>query len=137
MIRATLSYQDANREVVFKIIKPYVLEALPQELAIVDELAAFIQTQGDFYGLGDVPLADMFQDVKEALSSEIRIEDEQDNLNRAEAFCAGSRVTVPIFIRSQLSGSPSWTSFGAKRSQRHSPEMPQGDVKWPGGSQTP
>ncbi len=95
VIRATLSYQDANREVVFKIIKPYVLEALPQELAIADELAAFIQTQGDFYGLGDVPLADMFRDVKEALSSEIRIEDEQDNLNRAEAFYAGSRVTVP------------------------------------------
>ena len=95
VIRATLSDQDAMREVVFKIVKPYVLESLPKELAIIDELASFVQTRGDYYGLGDVPLSDMFRDVREALSSEIRITDEQDNLERAEAYYAGSRVTVP------------------------------------------
>ena len=95
VIRATLSNQDAMREVVFKIVKPYVLESLPKELAIIDELASFVQTRGDYYGLGDVPLSDMFRDVREALSSEIRITDEQDNLDRAEAYYAGSRVTVP------------------------------------------
>ena len=95
VIRATLSDRDAMREVVFKIVKPYVLESLPKELAIIDELASFVQTRGDYYGLGDVPLSDMFRDVREALSSEIRITDEQDNLERAEAYYAGSRVTVP------------------------------------------
>ncbi len=95
VIRATIFYQDSNREVVFKIVKPYVLEALPQELAIIDQLAGFVQTEGDAYGLGDVPLSDMFRDVKEALSSEIRIEDEQHNLSRAEGYYADSQVTVP------------------------------------------
>ena len=95
VIRATLSDEDATREVVFKIVKPYVLEALPQELAIMDELASFVQTRGDFYGLGDVPLSNMFRDVRQALSSEIRIVDEQHNLDRAEGYYAGSRITVP------------------------------------------
>ena len=95
VIRATLSYEATNREVVFKIVKPYVLDALPRELAVIDELASFLETQGDFYGLGDVPLSDMFRDVQEALSSEIRIEDEQGNLGLAEAYYTGSAVTVP------------------------------------------
>jgi ubiquinone biosynthesis protein len=95
VIRATLLQQGSSREVVFKIVKPYVLEALPQELAIIDQLAGFVQTESDAYGLGDVPLSDMFRDVKEALSSEIRIEDEQDNLSCAETYYADSQVTVP------------------------------------------
>ena len=98
VIRATLNPPDEaeSQDVVFKIVKPYVLNSLPQELGIVDELALFFQQNSDYYNLGNIPLSDMFRDVRTALSSEIRIEDEQRNLVLAEAYYGDNpRVHVP------------------------------------------
>ena len=98
VIRASLTPPDEaeSRDVVFKIVKPYVLDSLPRELAIVDELALFFQQHRDDYNLGNIPLSDMFRDVRTALSSEIRIEDEQRNLVLAEAYYGDNpRVHVP------------------------------------------
>ena len=98
VIRATLTPPDEaeSRDVVFKIVKPYVLDSLPQELAIVDEIAVFFQQNSGYYNLGNIPLSDMFRDVRTALSSEIRIEDEQSNLILAEAYYDDNpRVHVP------------------------------------------
>ena len=98
VIRASLTPPDEaeSRDVVFKIVKPYLLGSLPRELAIVDELALFFQQNRDDYNLGNIPLSDMFRDVRTALSSKIRIEDEQSNLVLAEAYYGDNpRVPVP------------------------------------------
>ena len=98
VIRASVTPPDEaeSRDVVFKIVKPYVRGALPRELAIVNELALIFQQNRDDYNLGNISLSDMFRDVRTALSSEIRIEDEQSNLVLAKAYYGDNpRVPVP------------------------------------------
>ena len=98
VIRATvhLEGEEESNDVAIKIVKPYVLDSLPRELAIVDELALYFEEHSDSYGLGNIPLSDTFRDVRAALSSEIRIEDEQDNLDLAEAYYADNpEIRIP------------------------------------------
>lgn len=94
--RVVQADRDGEEDIVFKVVKPYVLRSLPQELEILEELSSFFEEHGGDYGLGDVPLSDTFRDVKAALSSEIRISDEQTNLASAEAYYADNpRIHVP------------------------------------------
>lgn len=100
VIRASLQMpgETARREVVCKVIKPYVLKALPEEMAIIDELARYFSRHRGFYELGNLPLAEMFQDIRKSMSEEIRIEEEQRNLLRAANYYAGNpRILIPKF----------------------------------------
>ena len=98
VMRATLvqTEEDGEEDIVFKVVKPYVLESLPRELEILDQLSLFFEENSGAYGLGDIPLSDTFRDVKTALSSEIRIVDEQRNLVLAETYYADDdTIRVP------------------------------------------
>ncbi len=84
------------REAICKVIKPYVLTNLPEELEIIDGLAAYFTKEHDFYELGTMPLVQMFQDVKKALTNEINVVDEQQNLVRAREYYKNNKnVVVP------------------------------------------
>jgi ubiquinone biosynthesis protein len=97
VIRATCVPPGRSRQdAVCKVIKPYVLTALPQDLSIIDDLAAFFTREHDFYQLGSTPLVEMFQDLKRALTSEIKILEEQHNLVRArEYYRDNKKILVP------------------------------------------
>ncbi|HTI52272.1 MAG TPA: AarF/UbiB family protein, partial [Planctomycetaceae bacterium] len=98
VIRATWIPPGSHegREAICKVIKPYVLINLPQELEIIDGLARYFTDTHDFYELGTMPLVEMFQEVKKALSKEIRVADEQQNLVRARQYYQNNRnVVVP------------------------------------------
>ena len=98
VMRATLvqTAEDGEEDIVFKVVKPFVLESLPRELEILDQLSLFFEENSGAYGLGDIPLSDTFRDVKTALSSEIRIVDEQRNLVLAETYYADDdTIRVP------------------------------------------
>jgi len=97
VIRATCVPPGSyRREAVCKAIKPYVLTALPQDLSILDGLAAFFAKEHDFYQLGSIPLVEMFQDIKKSLTDEINVVDEQKNLIRArEYYRDNKKVHVP------------------------------------------
>ena len=97
VIRATIVPPGGSRqEAVCKAIKPYVLTALPQDLSILDGLAAFFAQEHDFYQLGTVPLVEMFQDIKKSLTDEINVVDEQQNLIRArEYYRDNKKIRVP------------------------------------------
>jgi ubiquinone biosynthesis protein len=85
-----------RREAICKVIKPYVLVNLPQELEIIDGLARYFTDTHDFYRLGTVPLVEMFQEVKRALTKEVQVVDEQQNLVRARQYYKGNgNVVVP------------------------------------------
>jgi ubiquinone biosynthesis protein len=85
-----------TREAICKVIKPYVLVNLPQELDIIDGLAKYFTDTHDFYQLGSMPLVEMFQEVKKALTNEIKVVDEQHNLVRARQYYKNNRnVVVP------------------------------------------
>ncbi len=74
VIRATCVPPGRSRqEAVCKVIKPYALKALPQDLSIIDGLAAFFTREHDFYQLGSTPLVELFQDIRRSLTNEINI----------------------------------------------------------------
>jgi ubiquinone biosynthesis protein len=85
-----------RREAICKVVKPYVLVNLPQELDILDGLAGYFTEMHDFYQLGTMPLVEMFQEVKKALTHEIQVVDEQQNLVRARDYYKNNRnIVVP------------------------------------------
>jgi ubiquinone biosynthesis protein len=98
VIRASLQMpaDQKRRDVVCKVIKPYVLKAIPEELSILDGLTRYFDQQRDFYDLGQVHLAELFQDIRKSMSEEIQIEDEQDNLRRALSYYKDNpRILIP------------------------------------------
>jgi ubiquinone biosynthesis protein len=100
-IRSTCVMPGAStpRDAICKVVKPYVLVYLPQDLSIIDGLAAFFAKEHDFYQLGSIPLVDMFQEIRKSLSDEIKIVDEQHNFTRAREYYKGSKeVIVPEIL---------------------------------------
>ncbi len=97
VIRATcVPPGHSRREAVCKVIKPYALTALPQDLSIIDGMAAFFTEEHDFYQLGSTPLVELFQDIKRSLTDEINIVEEQHNLVRArEYYRNNKKILVP------------------------------------------
>ncbi len=83
-------------DAICKVIKPYALVNLPLELEILDQLASYFTRQHDFYQLGSMPLVQMFKDTKKALTDEINIVNEQQNLARAGQYYRDDKnVVVP------------------------------------------
>ncbi|MCZ6878608.1 MAG: AarF/UbiB family protein [Acidobacteria bacterium] len=88
--------ETTNREAVAKIIKPQAISALREELVIFDDLANYFAEYSDFYEIGTILLSDMFAEIREALSREIQVINEQENLAKAGAYYRhNSKVTVP------------------------------------------
>lgn len=79
-----------------KVLKPYAVAAMKEDLEIIDSLLAYLENEADFYDLGDTPLVDIFQEIRRALAREVRVEDERDNLRRAgEYYLHETKVLVP------------------------------------------
>src|SRR5262245_39066693 len=98
VIRATLKMpgETERREVVCKIIKPYVRKAITEEGLIIDGLTHYFSRQHEFYDLGGMPVTEMFQDIRKSMTDEIRIEAEQQNLVRAaEYYKDNSKILIP------------------------------------------
>ncbi len=84
------------REAVVKVIKPYVMSALQEELEIFDRLTRYFTEYSDSYAVGTILISDMFGEIREALSREIQVVDEQENLAKAgEYYRHNERVIVP------------------------------------------
>ena len=66
-----------------KVIKPEAEKGLRQELLAFYSLGSYLQENSTFYDLGDFPLADLFDEIRDALAKEILVVEEQRNLARA------------------------------------------------------
>lgn len=94
--RLTLPGEDDPRQAVCKVIKSYAVPALNEDLEIMNGLTLYFEENADFYEIGDIPLAEMFQEVREALSREILVTEEQQNLIRAaEYYREDPKVKIP------------------------------------------
>ncbi len=79
-----------------KVLKPYAVAAMKEDLEIIDALLAYLEEESDFYDLGATPLVDIFREIRQALAREVRVEDERDNLRRArEYYLHEPKVLVP------------------------------------------
>ena len=98
VIKSTLCPDDKMpcRQAVCKVIKPYALAALEEELVILTDLVDYFEKWGPSYELGEIPLAEMFKEAKDALSREVMIREEQGHLREAwEYYKDDPRVKVP------------------------------------------
>lgn len=88
VIRATLVSNGTTRErqAIFKVVKPDVLVNMPEDIAIIEGLAAYFTVNHDFYQLGSIPLVDIFEELGKALIREIDITHEQENFIRARKY---------------------------------------------------
>lgn len=86
----------ARRQAICKVVKPYVLVNMPEDLAIIKGLAEYFTVNHDFYHLGSMPLVEIFKELGKSLADEINITDEQKNFIRAREYYSGSKkVVVP------------------------------------------
>ena len=98
VIRASLQMpgEKERRDVVCKVIKPYVFRAITEEGEIIDQLTRYFTQHNDFYDLGGMPLTEMFQEIRKSMADEIRTEGEQQNLVRAGKYYESNpRILVP------------------------------------------
>lgn len=98
VIRATMIPPGGTvrRQAICKVVKPYVLAYMPEDLAIINGLASYFTTNHDFYQLGSMPLVEVFQELGKSLTDEINITDEEHNFIRAREYYRNSKkVVVP------------------------------------------
>jgi len=85
-----------RRQAICKVVKPYVLTYMPEDLSIISGLASYFTVNHDFYELGSMPLVEIFKELGKSLADEINITDEQKNFIRAREYYKGSKkVVVP------------------------------------------
>ena len=79
-----------------KVLKPYAVSALAEDLVIIDHVLLFLEENAELYDLGATPLVEIFLEIRQALSREVRVKDEQQNLARAHVYYADQpKVLVP------------------------------------------
>ena len=95
-VSLTLPGESRARKAVCKVIKPKAEKGLLEELEIFEQLTFYVMEHGDYYGLGDTPLAQMFADIRDALAREIQVVQEQQNLVSAhEYYSKNPKILVP------------------------------------------
>ena len=95
-VELVLPQESAPRMAVCKVLKPYAVDALREELVILDGMVNYFEEHGSFYQLRQMPLSRMFDEARKALSKEIEVVEEQKNLARAAEYYRNSRkVKIP------------------------------------------
>ncbi len=89
--------ENTRRDMVVKLIKPYVRTGLPEEMEIIDGLIKLAKDHAEFYHLQGIPLEELFTQIKEKLGEELKVTQEQANFRRAYKYYRGSKfVRVPV-----------------------------------------
>ena len=84
---------------VFKILKPGIEEHLAEELEIWSKLGDFIDERCEHYALPELRYADTLETVRELLANEIRLDQEQRNLEAAtQCYALNSSVRIPQLL---------------------------------------
>ena len=106
-----------RREGVFKVLKPYVAADFSEELEILSGLAQYFDSHRAEYGLSEVKLSKVFEDVRRLLEKEVQFTNEQTNLkSAARRYAKVSGVRVPRLIE-ELS-TPVCTAMGVERGEK-------------------
>ncbi len=92
----TLPGEQSARRIVCKVIKPAAERGLRRQLQAFDAVGLYLQKNSAFYALGDFPLGNLFGEIRDALSKEILVVEEQKNLARAGDYYRNDpRILVP------------------------------------------
>ena len=88
--------ESKRRDFVCKVIKPYVLSGLPQEMRSIGRLITLVTEFEDFYNIEGFDLKDFFADIRAQLEREIKVSEEQAHFRKAFEFYKDHKeVKVP------------------------------------------
>jgi ubiquinone biosynthesis protein len=89
----------APRDGVFKVLKPGIEERLGQELELLERVGSYLDHECEEFGIPKIDYGEAFEQVREKLREEIRLDLEQRHLARARAFYGDEpRVLVPALL---------------------------------------
>ena len=81
---------------VFKVLKPRIEEHLQQELFLIEKVAIFLENHRQIYGLQDMMVVDLFNEIRDDLIREIDLAAEQKNLVEARKIYSTTQdVHIP------------------------------------------
>jgi ubiquinone biosynthesis protein len=84
---------------VFKVLKPGIEERLDQELGLLERVGTYLDERCHEFGIPHLDYEEVFQQVREKLRDEIRLDLEQRHLAQARATYAGEpRVLDPALF---------------------------------------
>jgi ubiquinone biosynthesis protein len=87
---------EGARDGVFKVLKPGVEERLGEELELVGRVGSYLDQRCDEFGIPHLDYQDAFEQVRDKLRHEIRLDLEQRHLAKARAaYERDPRVQVP------------------------------------------
>ncbi len=94
------TYQKKNGEKrskgVFKVLKPKIEDYLLEELFLLEEVSRFFENHREGYGLQDMRVVDLFNEVRDDLVREVDLATEQKNLAEAgELYRGVQAVLIP------------------------------------------
>jgi ubiquinone biosynthesis protein len=95
-VAVVIPFREGPRQGVFKVLKPGIEERLDQELGLLERVGAYLDERRDEFGIPHLDYEEVFQQVREKLRDEIRLDLEQRHLAQAGAAYEGEpRVLVP------------------------------------------
>jgi ubiquinone biosynthesis protein len=87
---------NGPRQGVFKILKPGIEQRLAEELELLAQVGAHLDQECDKLGIPPLDYEESFQQVRDKLEYEVRLDQEQRHLEHARAIYADdSRVFIP------------------------------------------
>jgi len=90
---------DGTKHGVFKVLKPGIEERLEQELDLTGQVGAHLDQRCEELGIPQLDYRETFEQVREKLQWEIRLDEEQRHLEQARTFYADEpRVQIPALF---------------------------------------
>jgi ubiquinone biosynthesis protein len=91
--------EKSPREAVFKLLNPGIEERLEQELELFEQVGSYLDQQCEDFRLPQLDYRESFEQVRDKLRHEVRLDLEQCHLAQARALYAGdSRVQIPALF---------------------------------------
>lgn len=84
---------------VLKVLKPGIEQRLNEELELLERVGAHLDQRCEEFGIPRLDYEEAFQQVREKLAQEVRLDEEQRHLARAREFYAHDpRVQIPVLL---------------------------------------
>ena len=98
-VAVVVPFRAGPRQGVFKVLKPGIEERLDQELGLLGRVGSYLDERCREFGIPHLDYEEVFEQIREKLRDEIRLDLEQRHLAQARAAYAGEpRVLVPALF---------------------------------------